>query len=201
MEDINETLETSLEPIVHAKKANQSPLKKAVKVFFEEDMSTVGSSVIEDYLKPRSKTMALDMKRKLREYIADTLKGCVDILVWGKKNNNSRVSTTSYNGTTVNYVRFSDEPVMPVPNIITSRLVTYEIEGYENAQKVLGKLMSKVQEHGFVPLAYYYDMIGVKPETIDHEIGWKSLDDIQIIHTKGKNYIINLPEPHPKNEV
>ena len=184
--------------IVEGKVVEKSKFEKAISLFFAEDVNTVTDSIMDDFIKPRMKAFGKEATLKFRQFVADSLKGCIDI-VFG---NGKKPSGSSYNsGTYKNYsVYYSDE-------YGSSRSYSYdtddygfkliEIPSYGKAEEVKTRLIEEINTYGKVSVAKYYEFTKIPTEKTDYNYGWKcNLLSMKVISYKD-GFLLDLPRPVP----
>lgn len=187
------------EEITEGKVVEKSKLEKALSLFIAEDMNTVTDSIMDDYIKPRMKQFGKEARLKFLQFIADSLKGCVDIVILG---NNKKSSGSGSYGTYKNYsVYYSDEYGS------SSKSYSYETDdygfklitlpSYGKAQEVLTELMSIVKRYQKASVADYYVLTKIGVSSVDYNYGWTiDLSKSKIIPYRD-GYLIDLPRPKP----
>ena len=189
--------------IVDGKVVEKTKFQKAVSLFFAEDMDTVTDSVMDDFFKPRLKRFGKEATLKLRQFIADSLKGCIDIVIFG----NNKKSDSSYgsysSGTYKNYsVYYSDEYGTPSRSYSSVNVDDYgfkliEIPSYGKCEEVKTELMKEIGRYGKVSIAKYYEFTGIRPVSTDYNYGWKGdLSPVKITPYRD-GYLLDLPRPVP----
>ena len=213
-------------PIAAGKEIKDSPIKKAAKVFFAEDIDKVVNSIGDDFIKPRAKSFGNDLIQKFKRFMFDSWTGFVGRILWGNSSstksnnyyndyngydNSSRSSYTSYatkysddyyyNG---NYYK-SNVPYSSVPHdIVRERAIESEGEAYE----VLRALKDAIRDYGFCSIADYYMAVSKsnddRPPAIDkldYQYGWRGDMLSHILKptpVPAGGFILNLPKPVPK---
>ena len=184
----------------------KSKLQKAAAIFFEEDIDNIKDSIVDDYIKPRAKDFLKESIRKVKEFIVDGITGMAEIAFFGKTDKVNRKGT--YNGQKVNYVTYygndggydyysnhrnntsNRDPVTSVRRIAISQ------KG--QAEAVLTELISLSRKYQAVPVADYYQLVGVSPTKEDFNYGWFDFVGVQVVYDSSVGgYVLTLPKPVP----
>ena len=190
--------------LTNATEVKKSPLKKAMSIFLVEDSAAVQSNLYDDYIKPRTEQFKKDATRKALEFVCDTLQNCISMVLLGEKTTRNSGLNDVITGGNTNYVRFYtgngttenqklvSKPILPMGGILKE----YAISEWSIANSVYQNLCAYLARYKRVPIAYYYELIGVTPSDVHHYYGWVKLDNVEIVSTP-EGYVLNLPQPIP----
>ena len=185
--------------ITDGKEKKKSKLEKAVGIFLAEDVDKVGESILDDFIKPRIVDFGKETVRKLKEFVADSLEGCIEMIIFGKdkrpkSSSSGRVNYVSYYDGNGNKTTTSTSRSV----VDTGGLKLIEIDSYGMAEEVKTQLMSFIKRYGYAYVADLYQLCNVPTAKTDFDFGWHELVDIRIIR-HGGGYVLDLPKPVPLN--
>lgn len=197
-----------LKTIVEGKEVSESPVKKAAKMFLAEDIEDIAGSIVDDFVKPRTKSFGLDMVKKLKEFVFDSINDLARKMIFGSTSSNSK--SGYYNGSRVNYVSYYNGDSSDyygssgyyrndaIGSDPVTNLKRVSIPDYGKAKEVLTELRMCIKHYDKASVADYYQAVGLQVNKNDFVWGWagNSLDNAQIIRA-GRAYIIDLPKPVP----
>lgn len=207
--------------IVKTEEQKDSRLKKAVKVFFSEDIDHVTDSIVDEFVKPRAKSFGMDLVRKTKEFLYTSFVDFAGSLFFDRRSNNSSYnrgnsSYTSYSNYSkdYNYSSYSepdnyyyyngayyknDQPPERVRHDIVRER---PIKDYGKAKQVLDdlKYIIRTTEEHYAFVGDYYVAIGVTPSQLDYDWVWAGnmLDNCKKPKYTNRGYILELPRPIPK---
>lgn len=202
----NKNMETHVdESVTTGSVVQKSKLQKALGVLLADDIDNIKGSIVEDYIKPRSKSFMMDSVYRIREFIADTVNGLVGAILFPKNRNGSEGGY--YKGTYVNYKNsynvykyngsdyYADNRVDKVP---PTRVKLIVIRSRGEAQDVLGSLISICNRYDCASVAAYYELVNITPSKEDYNYGWFGLTDTAVeILSRDGGYVLDLPKPVP----
>lgn len=184
----------------------KSRLQKAASIFFEEDMDSIKDSIVDDYIKPRAKDFLKDSIRKVKEYLVENITAAAEIFFFGKTDKANRKGT--YNGQKVNYVTYynndgsydyygNNRSSATSRDPVTS-LKRVGIVSQGKAEEVLTELIALSKRYQAVPVADYYQLVGISPTKEDYNYGWFDFVGVRVVYDSsiGK-YVLTLPKPVP----
>lgn len=193
-------------PITTGTEEKKSALRKATDTLIKEDLDTIKSSIISDYIEPNTKKLAKEVDRKFREFISDTINSVVSLILFGKTD--GRTKKGYYNGQQVNYTSYyygdsdgrsknedrrkSNEPINRIKKVI--------IPEYGNAEKVLSELNHYITLYHCASIGDYYQLVGMATNELDFMYGWMETvfnKDLIIYDSGAGGYVINFPKPIP----
>ena len=207
-------------PAVKSEEIKDSAFKKAAKVFFSEDIDHVTDSVMDDFVKPRAKSFGLDLIKKVKEFLYDSITDFAGSIFFGKsssggytynKNGSKYTSYSKYsspysgygdpdeyywsNGT---YYKGSQQPKETIRHdIVRERL----IKDAGEAQKVIDDLryIIRTSKEHYAYVGDYYADVGAPVDKMDYEFIWinNMLDNCKPRYV-GKGYVLDLPKPIPR---
>lgn len=186
--------------ITTGKVVEKSKLEKALALFFSEDAESFKGSIMDDYIRPRTKEFLADSIRKFKQFIFDNFVGAAEIIFFGKTKGSQKRGF--YNGQEVNYYSYytsdgeyvrREERRDRDPETHLKRIVISE---YGKAKQVLGELIGFCKHYKKATVADYYQLVELAPSEIDFSYGWFDLTAASIIETRG-GYIIDFPKPIP----
>lgn len=190
-------------PVTEGKVVEKSKFEKAVSLFFAEDVNTVTDSIMDDFIKPRLKQFGKEANLKFRQFVAESVKGCVDILIFGNTKKGSSSSSYYGSGTYKNYsVHYSDEYGNSYSNGYSYDTDAYgfkfiTVPSYGACEEVKSELIDILKHYNKASVADYYELCGAPVSKTDYNYGWKnSLSDVNIITYKD-GYLLDLPRPRP----
>lgn len=192
-----------------------SPLKKAAKLFFAEDIDHVTDSIVDEFIKPRTRSFGLDLVKKFKEFMFNSLSDLARQLIFGNGSSkrsdyygDGYTSYTKYHygddyyGNGSSYYYKSNNSSGNVDNKPRDQVRKIGIETLGKAQEVLNDLRTEIatSEKHQASIATYYQLVGRSSivNKIDFEYGWKNgmLDtDIPIRYVGKEGYLICLPKP------
>lgn len=211
--------------IVRGEEIKDSPLKKAAKMFFSEDIDHVTDSIVDDFVKPRATSFGMDLLKKTKEFLYNSIMDFFGSIFFGSKPNNSSYRGNSYTSyskygkgySSYNYNSYYDEPdnyyyvngsyyknttppEMIRHDIVRERLIK-EAGKAQEAIDDLRRVIRTTADH-FVAVGDYYVLIGIDGkmlDPLDYEYGWiGSMLDGCKPRFVGKGYVLDLPNPVPK---
>ena len=200
--------------VTTGKPVEKSKLQKAAALFFAEDLDNIKGSIVDDYIRPRSKEYAKDAVRKFRKFIFDTFVGAAETIFFGKAQGPEKRGY--YNGQSVNYYSYYDGGYSSnsggsssnnVKRSPISHLKVIEIVGgpdedgverdaFYHANRVVGEMVAIGKRYPAVSVADYYQLVNVVPTEMDFDWGWQGFIGADLIESKN-GYIIDLPKPVP----
>lgn len=71
------------------------------------------------------------------------------------------------------------------------------IQNRQEAEDVLDRLYEELSRYGRVPVSVLYELTGIQSSHTDHKWGWTSLRGANVVGTRGKGYLLDLPNPEP----
>lgn len=161
----------------------KSAFKKAMDVFFAEDLETVKTYLISDVLIP-----------ELRDAIYNMFRNGLEMLFYPGskpgKPRNSNIPRVSYNKI---YLQNS-----PGSNVRVNRS-SYDFDSVEfetrgEAEEVLNSLVDLIDSFGLASVADFYDLSNLQANYTDNKYGWTSLGAAEVKRTSNGSYIIKLPK-------
>lgn len=208
-------MEEEKKPLVESKPIEKTMFEKAVGLFLSEDVNMLSDSIVDDFIKPRMKQFGMESVLKFKEFIADSLIGCIRMVIFGESaNKKTGTSGSSYYSSSytsgdskVNYVSYyNGEPVVttryPGQNQPDTNNYGVELRGIKSfgeAAEVRDQLIeeSKLYSRG-VSVFRYYQLVGKTPTKTDDNYGWKNLDRTKVnIRSYKGHYVLDLPKPKP----
>ena len=193
-----------------------SALKKAAKLFFAEDIDHVTDSIVDEFIKPRTKSFGMDLVKKFKEFMFNSLSDLARQLIFG--NGPSKRSDSYYSDGYTSYTKYhygedyygngssyyykSNSNVSKPDDRPRDQLKRIGIKTLGKAQEVLDDLRTEIAttEKHQVSIATYYQLVRTSVNKIDFEYGWKRgmLDGNIPIRYVGKDgYLICFPKPVP----
>lgn len=167
--------------------------KKFAETFIADDAGSVGEYVIFDVLVPA-------MKDTLYDIVANT----VSMFLFG---GGARRPSGGYSRHT-DYSSYSSTRRMPKSSSGASRgrqirdedrkslsFDEIEFDNIADANKVLDKLMWRLDEYGQVTVADFYDYCGITPDYTETKYGWYGLEGAYVKRGYGGRYYVILPKP------
>lgn len=187
-------------PIVTGKELQKSPFKRALSVFLADDIDAVKDSIVDDYIKPRMNDFKKDAIRKFKEFIVDSIQGCVEMLVLGST---SKRRSYRDNDGRVQYFRMFDnkknEIVSTGKEVYEEKfaLKLYTVPNYDDAIELRDTLREIISRYNHATVADYYDLVDAQPRSCDHNYGWIDLEGVDIYRADNGEYVVDLPKPVP----
>ena len=197
------------EPMVQGEKVEKSKFEKALSIFLAEDVNTVSESIMDDFIKPRLRAFGRESLFKLREFVADSIIGCVQMIIFGDTSKRGQSQGGSYytsSGNKVSYTTYyNGQPVSANTNYASINYISkpdtdeygiqlIKIPSYGNAQEVLGELIGFTKRYKYATIADFYQLVDVTPSKTDWNYGWFDLLAAKIVPYKG-GYVIEFPRP------
>lgn len=184
------------------KPVEKTKFEKAVGLFLAEDASMVSDSIMDDFIKPRLKEFGKESILKVKEFVADSLIGCIQMIIFGKTSKKNGTYYTS-GGSHVNYVTYYDGQPVNSTNYISTKqpvgetygLTLYSIESYGKAVEVLEELRAIIRRYKHASVADYYQLLSIAPSKTDWNFGWFDLEGVAVTPYRDGRYILNLPKP------
>ena len=179
-------------------KVKKSPLRKFAAVLFEEDLPSVGNSVVKEIVEPT-----------IKDFLADILIGSIERAFYGRgrtsgsprTNTNSLVRSSVYpqQGYTA-YNQASNKPALP-PSTPATMLNFEDITTMRSrsaATDLLERLRSAIVSYGNVSVCELYDILQM-PDDLDftyNYYGWTNLANVPI-RANASGWWLDLPRPQP----
>lgn len=169
----------------NVKTRKNSEAKKLANIFIAEDIHTVKNYIWMDVLVPT-----------IKKAVSDIITNGIDMILYGghgrpkSGNGASKVSYASY---------YKSEERRSEPE----RYRTYDYDNIEferrsDAEEVLFRLREWRNQYGLVRVADLYDLAGITTGSYtDNKYGWTSLNNAEVMRTRGGMYIIKLPKAMP----
>ena len=178
-----------LEKVVKGKVSvkEQTDIQKIASDFLAEDLRTVKSRIISEYLKPM-----------IKNGLCSILNAAINIALWGddhnRRNSNdyyggNRAQRNSYDG----YYQGSQNNY-PAPARRTLQNLDFESRG--DADDTLAGLCDAIRRYGQVSVGDLWDLMGVSNDSTDSNSGWYSLNEAYIKGIPG-GYRLVLPRTTP----
>ena len=197
--------------LVEGEPPKDSAVKRAAKVFFSEDIDHVTDSIMDDFVKPRTKSFGLDLVRKIKEFVYDSTKDFIGRLLFGSSGSvgGSKYYSSSGSTYTSYATKFTDEYVWEDGRYVKATRSNLEYRDrvherplrYGEATEVLNELKAVIKKYGKAYVADYYSAVKMDiTNSRDYDFCWKGnmLDSIKEPKITGSGYyILNLPRPVP----
>lgn len=208
--------------IVETKEVEDSRLKKAAKMFFSEDIDHMTDSIMDDFVRPRTRSFGMDLLKKSKEFVYNSIVDFFGGIFFGTRSGSYKSSGTSYSRGGASYTSYSKvsspysneyaddyyyyngsyrKDTVPPDNIQHDIVRERPIRDAGKAQEVLDELRHVIlttKEHA-ATVADYYIAVGAKVTPLDYEYCWNGsmLDKCKPRYTR-RGYILDLPKPIPK---
>ena len=178
-----------VEAVAHGKKIQKTGLNKFVDFIIGDDSKNVFSYLWNDILVPAAKNMLFDMIRDGAE-----------MRIFGEVRN--RGVRNRQTGTYVSYDQISRDKDRREQERSYQRRVGKPddvlIDTEEEIKDALSKMYDYLETYNELPLAVYYDIVGVVGDFTDNDWGWTSLQGTKILRVRD-GYIFDLPKMVPLN--
>ena len=165
------------------KTKKKSEARKFADVFIAEDMSSVGSSILNDVVIPA-----------LKKLIYDAGKNALEMSLFGGTRRGDRDSR----GAQVSYRQYYDNDRFDDSPRTRSRLdfddLTFANRG--DAERVLDEMIETVRRYGLVTVADMYEMAGERQPYTSNNFGWMSLRGADVERCRD-GYYLRLPKAQP----
>lgn len=165
------------------KTKKKSEARKFADVFIAEDMSSVGSSILNDVVIPA-----------LKKLIYDAGKNALEMSLFGGTRRGDRDSR----GAQVSYRQYYDNDRFDDRPRTRSRLdfddLTFANRG--DAERVLDEMIATVRRYGLVTVADMYEMAGERQPYTSNNFGWMSLRGADVERCRD-GYYLRLPKAQP----
>lgn len=166
--------------------------KKFAETFINEDAGSVKEYVFMDVIIPALKDTLYNVVSNSVSMFLFGSRG-PSVGSGGRNNYNSistsrRVSKSSYGASEPRrgaYIRPEDRKAAYLDDI--------EFESIADANKVLDKMLWRLNEYHVVTVADFYDYAGITPDYTDSKYGWENLDGSYVKRGYGGVYYIILP--------
>lgn len=165
------------------KTKKKSEARKLADVFVAEDMSSVGSFILNDVVVPA-----------IKKLIYDAGKNALEMSLFGgprRGDQDSHGAQVSYRQYYPND-RFDDRPRA------RARLdfddLTFTNRG--DAERVLDEMIATVRRYGLITVADMYEMAGERPPYTSNNYGWMSLRGADVERCRD-GYYLRLPKAQP----
>lgn len=181
----------------------KSPFKRALSIFLADDLDSVKDSIVDDYIKPRMNDFKKEAIRNLKDFMVDSICGCVQMVIWGQTTKNRKTRVYDSNGNPVQYFKIydrkSDESKVVRKEVYDEKFAftNYKIDTYGEAKEVLDILNETIERFKVATVADYYMLIKVKIRPCDYYYGWLDLEGVNITSAgdgDGKQVIL-FPRP------
>lgn len=180
----------SHKPLTQAKQVKKGLLKRLLTGLYGNS-DGVKDHIIKNVLGPAVKKVVVDM-----------VTSSINMLIYKTPNNpnqpwnngytNYASSKQSYKPAYTNYAQpsqpYGHNPVNTKLNGIEQFVISTHGEAYE----VLEYMRSIISEYGQASVADYYELVGGRPNFIDHSYGWFNLASAHVRASRG-GFIIELP--------
>lgn len=182
------------EAVTTSKEADKGFVWKVLGFFFADDVGAVTGSIMDDFVKPRMDQYKKQSRRKMQEFIADSLEDFIEMIFLGKTRKKiSKDGSTQYwkmsNGNSI-------EEAMNKPKDAYYGLKAYVIEDRSKAEEALNEMKFICDRYNRVTVAEYYGVIGQPNTRIDSYYGWFDLVGVDVKRVPGGGgYVIDLPKP------
>lgn len=206
--------------IVETEEVKDSAFKKAAKVFFSEDIDRVTNSIVDDFVKPRTKSFGLDLIKKLKEFMYSSITDFAGSIFFGRgssgsssysKNGANYTSYSKYGGKSAYYNEYADDYYWyngsyykndrPADTIQHDIIRERPIRDSGKAQEVLDELkyIARTTKEQCVAVGDYYTAVGAPVDSLDYEFVWTGpmLEKCRPRYTR-RGYILDLPRPVPR---
>lgn len=208
-------------PIVETKEIEDSRFKKAAKMLFSEDIDRMTDSIMDDFVRPRTRSFGMDLLKKSKEFIYNSIVDFFGGIFFGTSSGSRGSSSYNRNGTKyTSYSKVSSpysnefqddyyyyngsyrKDTVPPDSIPHDIVRERPISDAGKAQEVLDELKHVIlttKEHA-ATVADYYIAIGAKVTPLDYEYCWNGsmLDKCKPRYTR-RGYVLDLPRPVPKS--
>ena len=172
-------------PVVEGKVEvkKKSDVQKIASSFFQEDMRTVGDSILTDVIMP-----------SIKKTIYDIFNKGMGMLLYGssyspkKQTGASKISFMDYYNSGSNVQR-------AVASRRSRSVYDYdEIVIYDKgeADSVLERMDEIIEHYGMASVADLYDLVGVTGDWTNNKYGWTDLSMASVVRVRD-GYLINLP--------
>ena len=210
-DDLKKAVVNEKKPITEGIEVKDSTLKKAAKLFFAEDIDHVTDSIVDEFVKPRATSFGLDLVKKFKEFMFNSLSDLARELIFGNGGkkpdsyySNGYSSYTKYyygddyyGSSGYKYRSTSGPDDREAPHDQVRRIA---IKDSGDARAIVDALRSNIamSEKGCTSVADYYILVQYKVDRLDYNFGWKRgmLDNVGIEYTR-QGYVINFPKPVP----
>lgn len=165
------------------KTKKKSEARKLADVFVAEDMSSVGSFILNDVVVPA-----------IKKLIYDAGKNALEMSLFGGPRRGDRDS----HGAQVSYRQYYDNDRFDGRPRARARLdfddLTFTNRG--DAERVLDEMIATVRRYGLITVADMYEMAGERPPYTSNNYGWMSLRGADV--ERGRDgYYLRLPKAQP----
>ena len=196
------------ESLTEGKVVEKSKFEKALGLFLAEDANYISESIMDDFIKPRIKQFSKASIWRFREFVADSLVSCIQMVILGKASKRSDYYTSggyysggeyTSGGGRVNYVTYYDgKPQIATtsqPDKDQTGIKLVCISSYGKAEEVLDVLQGFIKRYKHTTVADFYQLVDLTPSRTDYSIGWTDLSSAKIVRYKTDGYIIEFPKP------
>lgn len=165
------------------KTKKKSEARKLADVFVAEDMSSVGSFILNDVVVPA-----------IKKLIYDAGKNALEMSLFGGPRRGDRDS----HGAQVSYRQYYDNDRFDDRPRARARLdfddLTFTNRG--DAERVLDEMIATVRRYGLITVADMYEMAGERPPYTSNNYGWMSLRGADVERCRD-GYYLRLPKAQP----
>lgn len=165
------------------KTKKKSEARKLADVFVAEDMSSVGSFILNDVVVPA-----------IKKLIYDAGKNALEMSLFGGPRRGDRDS----HGAQVSYRQYYDNDRFDDRPRARARL-DFDDLSFTNrgdAERVLDEMIATVRRYGLITVADMYEMAGERPPYTSNNYGWMSLRGADV--ERGRDgYYLRLPKAQP----
>lgn len=165
------------------KTKKKSEARKFADVFVAEDMSSVGSFILNDVVVPA-----------IKKLIYDAGKNALEMSLFGGPRRGDRDS----HGAQVSYRQYYDNDRFDDRPRARARLdfddLTFTNRG--DAERVLDEMIATVRRYGLITVADMYEMAGERPPYTSNNYGWMSLRGADVERCRD-GYYLRLPKAQP----
>ena len=171
-----------------AKVKKDSFCKKVAGAFLPEDVSDLGTYILEDLVVPA-----------LRDGMHDVMSSIIDLWFGGRSSNNNRnirrnnIPYVSYSNNRNNFPKDSSRSIPQRYNYDSIILNTRS-----EAEDVLLALQDMIDTYSMASVADLYDLVGVTGAYTDNKYGWTDITGSRPNHTRD-GWALDLPRAVPLN--
>lgn len=170
--------------------------KRFMETFIADDVKNVKNYIINGVLIPAAKDTISDIVKG----ITDTIKGSIDVALFGETRARSSSVSRDRNKTYVSYNSYSggsrrdDRRDISQVNRARHEFGDIILSSREEGNEVLSRLVDLIEQYGQASIYDLYDLVGVTGEFTDHKWGWVNLASASVSHVSD-GYMLNLPRP------
>lgn len=176
----------TITPVAKGVRAKKGTMAKLADVFLAEDITEVKNYIIKDVIIPT-----------VKRAVCDTIVNAANMLIYGTTRS-SGVDVLGRNGTPASYVSYSsysqNQPAKPTPGRYSFDDIV--LPTHQEAEDVLRGMSDILASYPVVSVADFYELCGTNGAHTDHNYGWRSIAQAEIIRTKN-GYVVKLPKPIP----